>query len=82
MNSNNQVAIDWSESEQCPSRRAKQLDINVHVIGEQVRNEVLVVIYVPSEMNDVYLLTKPLRRMQHQNLCEQIGLSSQPEEEC
>ena len=82
INSDNQKAIDWSESEQCPSTRAKQIDINVHFIREQVRNEVLVVNYVPSEKNDADLLIKPLGRMQHRKLCEQIGISSQPEEEC
>lgn len=80
--SDNQPAINWSISEQCPSTRANHIDVKVHFVREKTRKKKLKVSYVSSTDNDADILTKPLPHMQHQIVCSRICLSAPTEEEC
>lgn len=80
--SDNQCAIEWATGERCPSGRAKHIDVKVHFIRNLVKHNVLRVDYVPSELNDSDILTKPLPPASAIAIMERIGLGQGPEEEC
>lgn len=82
LNSDNQSAIDWSTSEQCPSARAKHIDVQVHFVREKIQDGTIAINYVPSEENDADLLTKALGKQQHETVCKRIGIEHPSEEEC
>lgn len=82
LHSDNQGAIKWTESEKCPSTRAKHIDVGVHFVRDLHRNGTITVPYIPSEENDADIFTKPLDASSHRNICQRIGLVGPNEEEC
>ena len=82
MRSDNQAAIRWAVSEKGPSGRAKHIDVQMHFIRELVKNDVIDVVYVPTEDNDADILTKPLGRVLMNMIMKRLRLGGTAEEEC
>lgn len=54
----NQSTIAWATREQCPSTRAKHIDIHLHFIRELVKLRDIIMRYIKSKDNDAEILTK------------------------
>lgn len=80
--SDNQCALNCAGGEKCLSGRAKHIDVKIHFIRDLIKSEIINVDYVPSEMNDADILTKPLGRMRMNTIMNRIGLGQDLEEEC
>ncbi len=82
LRSDNQSAIAWATGERSPSSRAKHVDVRVHFIRDLVKEEIIDILYVPTEENDADMLTKPLARVALCKAMDRIGLRRPAEEEC
>ena len=71
----NQTAIKLAEDE-TSHKRTKHISVKYHYTKEQQDLGVITIAYVPSEENIADFFTKPLARVQHQNMCKQLGLFS------
>lgn len=80
--SDNQSAIAWATGERCPSNRAKHIDVRIHFIRELISTGILDVCYVPTELNDADILTKPLGRKLLETAKSRLGVVGSNEEEC
>lgn len=58
------------------SRRSKHNDVRFHYIRQEVENGHIQVLYCPTKEQNADLLTKYLYRVQHDLLCEKVGLYS------
>lgn len=59
-------------------RRTKHIEIQWHFAREKYQNGVIEVDYVPSKQQLADIMTKALPRVQHEWLCEHIGLCGSP----
>lgn len=82
LRSDNQCAIEWATGERCQSGRAKHIDVKVHFIRSLVKDNVINLNYVQSEMNDTDILTKPISPASALAIMKRTGLGQALEEEC
>ena len=82
--SDNQSAIKWATGERCPSGRAKHIDVRVHFVRNLVKENKIEIEYVPTELNDADMLTKPLGPKILGGIIDRIGIGvgGALEEEC
>ena len=57
-------------------KRTKHIDIHYHFIREKYEENVIDVMYVPSENQKADIFTKPMPRDRFQRLCDAMGLSN------
>lgn len=76
LRSHNQGAIDWATCDQCPSTRAKNIDVQMHFVRQIFNDKDMGMTYVPSADNDGDILTKPLSKVQHDQIFKRIALST------
>ena len=70
---NNQSAIKLAEDE-ASHKRTKHIDVKYKYTREQQDMGTIHVEYVPSEENLADFFTKPLARVQFQEMCKRLGL--------
>ena len=54
--------------------RAKHIDVSVHYVREQHDRKMIQLKYIPTSQMFADCLTKPLKKVQHQNIIREIGL--------
>jgi len=69
----NQSAIKLAEDE-ASHKRTKHIDVKYKYTREQQDLGTICVEYVPSEENLADFFTKPLARVQFQEMCKRLGL--------
>jgi hypothetical protein len=74
LHEDNQTAIRLAEDETA-HKRTKHIDVKYRYTKEQQDLKTLTVQYIPSESNLADFFTKPLARVQFQDVCKQLGLS-------
>jgi hypothetical protein len=73
MYGDNQGAIALAKNPEFHSR-TKHIRIQYHFVRQCVADNELKIIYIATEDMIADILTKPLLRVQHQRLCEALGL--------
>eukprot|EP00171_Calliarthron_tuberculosum_P018781 IDg18781t1 len=58
--SDNQSAIAWAKGERFPLSRAKHVDVHMHFIRDLVTRGDVNVCYVPTNLNNADIMTKPV----------------------
>eukprot|EP00171_Calliarthron_tuberculosum_P002470 IDg2470t1 len=76
LRSDNQSAITWAEGERFPLSRAKHIDVRVHFIRDMVMRRDINVCYVPTNVNDADMLTKPVGPTTLEEARRRIGILS------
>lgn len=82
LHSDNESAISWAGADKLPSKRAKHIDVRVHIVRDLVEKKELQVEYIPTEENDADMLTKLLGRGKLKEVMDRICLSPAVEAEC
>lgn len=54
--------------------RTKHVDVRMHFIRDEIRNEVIDVVKIPFEVNLADMLTKPLPTIEFRNSLNLIGI--------
>jgi len=55
-------------------QRTKHIDIQYHFVRQQVALKTVMFLYIPTSLMIADVLTKPLERVRHQELCTRLGL--------
>lgn len=69
----NKATINFAKN-RIEKSKTKHIDIAYHNAREAIENDLIIVNYTPSSENIADILTKKLRRLQHQSCVEHIGL--------